>query len=295
MMLGAPLDSAGDGRGEERGPEALRAAGLASLPGLEDAGDVVGPLRDPRRDPATGIIAARQLARESAVLRDAVASVLLRGRRPFVLGGDCSILPGALAGAHVAIGSLSLWMVDGHPDALDGATSATGEAADMDLAVVLGRGAPALTGLAGSSPIVEPERVTLVGHRLATDQETAAELALVPPTVGQSTAPDVRARGAAAVAREMLVAAGDEPVWLHLDLDVLDAGELPAVSYPQPDGLDWDDLVELVSPLLAAPDLVGVTLADFEADRDPTGRLAHRVVEALRAAWPADSSAPRTG
>ncbi len=28
------------------------------------------------------------------------------------------------------------WPVDGHPDALDGATSPTGEAADMDLAAV---------------------------------------------------------------------------------------------------------------------------------------------------------------
>ena len=40
-------------------------------------------------------------------------------------------------------------MIDGHPDALDGATSPTGEAADMDLAVVTGRGAPALDGPRG--------------------------------------------------------------------------------------------------------------------------------------------------
>jgi arginase len=54
-MLGAPLDSSGGGRGEERAPTALRAAGLAQQLGLKDAGDVVPPLRDPRRDPATGV------------------------------------------------------------------------------------------------------------------------------------------------------------------------------------------------------------------------------------------------
>ena len=31
-------------------------------------------------------------------------------------------------------------------------------------------------------------------------------------------------------------------IWLHLDLDVLTSDALPAVSYLQPVGLDWDEL-----------------------------------------------------
>lgn len=286
-LLGAPLDSSGAGRGEERAPVALRAGGLVESLGLEDAGDVVPPLRDARRDPASGVIAAEQLAAASVALRDAVAATLRRGARPFVLGGDCSILPGALAGARIARGPLSLWMVDGHPDALDGESSPTGEAADMDLAIVLGRGAPALTRLAGTVPIVEPERVALVGHRPGTlGADVAAELAQVPPAVTQTTAPEVRARGAAEVARTILAAGGNQPAWLHLDLDALDSEELPAVTYTQPQGLFWDELVELVRPLLTAPSLVGISLADFEPDRDPGADHARRVVEALRIAWP---------
>jgi arginase len=285
-LLGAPLDSSGDGRGEERAPAALRAAGIAKRLRLDDAGDVVLPLRDPCRDPATGVIAVDQLASASVGLRDAVAEALRRSERPFVLGGDCSLVPGALAGARIACGPLALWMVDGHPDALDGETSPTGEAADMDLAIVLGRGASALTGLAGSVPIVQPERVTLTGHRPANlDPEVAAEIALVPPAVVQTTAPELGARGATEVADTTLAASGDLPAWLHLDLDVLDAEELPAVTYAQPQGLSWDELVELAGRLLAAPNLVGVSLADFDPDRDPDGRYARRVVDALQAAW----------
>ena len=128
-----------------------------------------------------------------------MAASLERGERPFVLGGDCSLLPGALAGARVACGPLALWMVDGHPDALDGETSPTGEAADMDLAVVLGRGHPELTGLAGETPIVEPEHVALIGHRPAElDGDVAAELALVPEAVEQTTAPELRGAARAA-------------------------------------------------------------------------------------------------
>ena len=71
------------------------------------------------------------------------------------------------------------------------------------------------------------------------------------------------------------------PAWLHLDLDVLDECVLPAVSYPQPLGLDWDELVALARPLVAAPGLLGVSVADFNPDLDVGGVHAGRVVEAL--------------
>ena len=286
VLLGAPLDSAGEGQGEERAPQALRAAGLVERLGMRDAGDVVAPLRDSERDATTGVIAAGQLASASETLRDTVASTLRGGERPFVVGGDCSLLPGALAGARVAGGPLALWMIDGHPDALDGESSPTGEAADMDLAVVLGRGAPAFTGLAGAVPIVEPEHVALIGHRPASlGPDVAAELALVPPAVRQTTALEARARGPAKIARVTLIEDAGRPAWLHIDVDALDAEELPAVSYPQADGLRWEELEALIAPLLKAPHLAGVSLADLNADHDDSEKHAVRIVDALEQAW----------
>jgi arginase len=285
-LLGAPLDSSGAGRGEERAPALLREAGLAERLGIADAGDVVAPLRDPVRDPSTGVIAAAQLVEASRALRDAVAATLERGERPFVLGGDCSLLPGALAGARVACGRLSLWMLDGHPDALDGETSPTGEAADMDLALVLGRGHPELTALAGEAPIVAPEDVALIGHRPAElDSDVAAEIALVPDAVEQVTAPAVRRRGAGRVAWATLAAGRGQPVWLHVDLDALDERELPAVTYTQPQGLSWSELVELLEPLIAAPDLAGMSLADLDADHSHARQHAGRIVDVLQSAF----------
>ena len=279
-LLGAPLDSAAAGEGEELAPAALRAAGLAASLRLRDAGDVTGRLTDRARDPGSGVIALAQLVAASRALRDAVAAA---DGRALVLGGDCSLLPGALAGA----GPDDLWMLDGHPDALDGETSPTGEAADMDLAVVTGRGARELTGLAGAAPIVAPERVALVGHRPASlGDDVAEELALVPEGVHQVLARDVRSRGGADVAAELLERSAGRRAWLHLDLDALDETALPAVSYPQPDGLGWDDLHALLAPLLAAPELIGVSVADFDAAHPEAEAYAERVVAALEAAWP---------
>ena len=279
-LLGAPLDSAAAGLGEELAPAALRAAGLAARLGLDDAGDVTGRLTDRVRDPGTGVIAFAQLVEASVALRDAAARA---GGRLFVLGGDCSLLPGALAAARPD----DLWMIDGHPDALDGTSSPTGEAADMDLAIVTGHGPPELTGLAGAAPIVAPERVALVGHRPASvGQDVADELALVPAGVHQVLAPDVRARGGDAVAAGMLDRTAGRRAWLHLDFDVLDETALPAVSYPQPEGLGWDDLHALLGPLLAALNLAGVSIADFDAAHPEADAYAERIVALLERAWP---------
>ena len=280
LLVSAALNSAASGEGEELAPAALRAAGLAARLGLADAGDATGWLTDRARDPGSGVIAFTQLVEAGAALRDAVAGA---GGRAFVVGGDCSLLPGALAGARPD----DLWMIDGHPDALDGTSSPTGEAADMDLAVVTGRGAPELTGLAGAAPIVAPGRVALVGHRPASlGQDVADELALVPAGVHQVLARDIRARGGDAIAAELLERTAGRRAWLHLDLDALDETALPAVSYPQPDGLGWDDLQALLCAAPRRANLAGISVADFDAAHPEADAYAERIVAALERAWP---------
>src|SRR6476619_5253526 len=71
-LIEAPLDSSGRGRGEERAPEALRAAGLAELFGARDSGALIPPLRDAARDPGSGVVALADLRRSSQALREAV-------------------------------------------------------------------------------------------------------------------------------------------------------------------------------------------------------------------------------
>ncbi|MDW5595645.1 arginase family protein [Conexibacter stalactiti] len=298
-LLGAPLDSAGAGEGEERAPAALRAAGIAEAVGAgADLGDVTELLRPAERDPRTGVIAYAAVLDASVALRDAVARVLRGGERPLVLGGDCSLLPGALAGCRIAGLEPGLWMVDGHPDAMDGASSPTGEAADMDFAIVCGRGPTALVELAAPTPppLLAPARAVVLGLRpRGMDPGNDDDLALMDETVWWRDAPSIAAAGPRAVGEEAARRLEAPPVhedaraddgavaaaWLHLDLDVLDAAVMPAVSYPQPQGLTWEQLEQLVTPLAASPALVGMSVSDLQADADPDGALARRTVELL--------------
>ena len=67
--------------------------------------------------------------------------------------------------------------------------------------------------------------------------------------------------------------------WLHVDLDVLATADLAAVDYPQPGGLHWDDLDQLVAVALADSRCRGASIAIYNPDRDPERSAARRIVE----------------
>jgi arginase len=276
-IVDAPIDSSGTGRGEEKAPAALRAAGLADRLRARDAGEARARIHDTRRDPDTGVVGAVEVRRAAMAIAARVREVLEARERPLVLGGDCALLLGVFQALPPGSG---LWFVDGHADFFDGESSPTGEVADMDLALLTGHGPPEL--LERDGPLLEPAAVVLLGHRPAElHPDVARENARLDPAIHALTAPEVRERGAARVGTDSAARLAGRPAWLHLDLDVLDEGVLPAVSYPQPLGLDWDELVALVRPLVAAPSLLGVSVADFNPDRDADGTHAARIVEAL--------------
>ncbi|WP_241961791.1 arginase family protein [Rhodococcus opacus] len=187
------------------------------------------------------MIALSETVRAAHALADdlAVAMADLPGRRPLVVGGDCSILLGIFPALRRHLGSLGLWFVDGHPDYLDGRSSDTGETADMELAVLTGVGNDELIALAGMPPMVRACDTVLIGHRTGgLDAASAAELVRLPSDLRRIDAPTVVGDAVVAgrQAAEWLAGTGNG-VWLHLDLDVLDPESLSAVTYPQPGGL----------------------------------------------------------
>ena len=284
FLLGAPWDCSGTGRGEARAPRALREAGLTDRVDV-DLGDATTVISSSRRDETTGVRALPDTIAAAHALAAALAAGMRAHpeRRPLVIGGDCSLLLGVFAHTRPALGNVGLWLVDGHPDYLDAHASDTGETADLELAVLTGAGPPSLTGLGTAEPMVAARHAALIGHRTAgLDPASAAELARVPPDLFMIDSPAVI--GDPHGAGRRAVAWADRlglPMWLHLDLDVLDPSIMPAVTYPQSGGPDVDQLAAVLTPLAAAPNLLGVSIADFRPDLDPDGRLATRLVTLL--------------
>ena len=100
----------------------------------------------------------------SISLSKTILSLQYQEKFLLVLGGDCSILIGVML-ALKSIGSYGLFFLDAHADFYEPERSTTGEAADMDLALVTGRGPERLTNINGVGPYIKDEHVVHLGQR----------------------------------------------------------------------------------------------------------------------------------
>jgi arginase len=183
-----------------------------------------------------------------------VDDALEAGRVPVLLAGDCSIaattLPAALGHRPDA---RVLWL-DAHADYNTPATTASGYLGGMALSAACGEWDP---GLGGSIP---SSRVVLAGVR---DIDSGERPVL---DAGQATVV-----GASVV--ETLVAVKNAldgaPVYVHVDLDVIDPEHFPA-QFPAPGGLHPEKLYDLAEAVTDDCELVGLEITAFEAPEDPS-------------------------
>jgi arginase len=286
VIVGAPIDSVGaaaldDARfGCELMPATLRAAGLVAAVGVPDEGDMAIRIVGRDVDSETGMFGWPSVAEVTTAIRARVAGLLGAGKVPVLIGGCCTIVPGAIAGARDALGPVGLAYVDGHLDLYDALTSPTREAADMPIAVIAGLGPAAWCEHVGA-PLVDPQRLVLLG---AADREEAASLrSRMPEDLGipVELAPgEVRSIGPEHVGRDALDRLGDK-YWVHLNVDVLDQREFPATDYPNSSGLSLDDAAALLRPLTGSPGMIGFSLGCYNPDLDPDGDCARSLVGLL--------------
>lgn len=77
-------------------------------------------------------------------------------------------------------------------------------------------------------------------------------------------------------------------VYLSIDVDALDPAELPGTSSPEPEGLSYGQLRDLVAATIGRNRLVGLDLTELAPDLDPSGRsalLAARLLAETLALW----------
>ena len=73
-------------------------------------------------------------------------------------------------------------------------------------------------------------------------------------------------------------------VYVTIDLDGIDSGEMPAVGTPEPGGLRWDEVSELMEAVAAGKRIVGFDLMELAPDLGPkacsyaAAKLAYRMI-----------------
>ena len=96
---------------------------------------------------------------------------------------------------------------------------------------------------------------------------------------------DVRDRGIRAVVADTLRTIGGGPVFVSIDVDVLDPAYAPGTGTPEPGGMTSADLLWAAREIGASIDLVGADVVEVLPDRigsrDITALVADRVVREL--------------
>ena len=269
--------------GVELLPGALKSAGLLERLGAEHAGRVPSPVYNPKRDPETLLLNPEGIRDYSKRLADSVAKVLEADQFPIVLGGDCSILIGNLL-APRRNGSPGLFFIDGHADFYQPEASPTGEVADMDLAIVSGRGPEILANIEGLRPLVHDNEIVLFANRDGEQAKSYGSQDVAESGIHVFDLQKVRDMGISRASSEAVaLLSSSESFWIHLDVDSLDDRLMPAVDYRLPGGLSYEQLSYLLRQLIKSGRAVGMDVTIFNPKLDPDGSIARRLVSCLAA------------
>lgn len=269
--------------GVETLPIALKSAGLLTKLSATYAGRVTPLPYHDERDRLSQLRNADGIRLYAQHLADLVSPQVQAGHFPIVLGGDCSILLGAML-ALQRIGRYGLFFLDGHADFYQPEAELHGEVASMELALVSGRGPDLLTNIEGFRPLVRDQEIVAFAFRDAEQatQEGSQDVratAIHTYDLHQARTPDVVT--VATQALEPLQRAELSGFWIHLDADVLHDQVMPAVDYRIPDGLQFDELSAVLGTLLKTGRAVGMTITIFNPMLDPDGTLAQRFVDSI--------------
>src|SRR5450631_1158615 len=246
-VLGVPTSAGSHNPGQEKAPGAWRDAGLigelrAAGLDVEDRGDLpVEPYRPV--SPVDGLRDADRVAGIAQRVAASVAAIRAAGRLPLVLGGDCTITLGVLAGSGSGSGSgEGLVYFDGDADLHTPEASDSAVADTMGMTHMLGGGSPRLARLGSRCPLLRPEQVVLFGFDPA-ELDTRQWTELVSRHLYAAPAPAVRAdpAGQARQALTYLERRVDSYL-VHLDVDVLHTGLFPLANFPHFAGLTLDEV-----------------------------------------------------
>jgi arginase len=238
------------------------------------------------RDVVTQVLNGESIKRFSLSMHQPILDTLNQDKFPLVLGGDCSIIIGVMS-ALKQIGKYGLVFMDAHADFYEPEKSTTGQAADMDLAIVTGRGPDLLTNINGLKPYVTDEKVIHIGQRdwEETQQHHSQDIRKT----------DIHCWDHATITRHMpeamhsitatISAWETDGCWIHFDTDVLSDDINPAVDYRLPGGLSFLQAQEILQVLLQTRKIAGMSVTIFNPSLDKDQSIARNITECIANAF----------
>jgi len=285
-IIGAASSAGAYSPGQEEAPEAFRRHGLVEALGsrgrtVRDHGDVAEFRWRPdlSRPQAMNLEAVRDTCER---VRSHVASAIQAGEDVLVLGGDCTIELGMMAGANASGAQVGLVYIDfdadlNTPATSDGALDWTGVAHLLDI-----KGCePSLAGLGPVCPMLAPRQLLYFAVENITPPEDAAIKEYAIEIISRAEAlSDIEA----ATARAVEWAAEFDCLLAHFDVDVLSFVDFPiAENVRRCDGLKLEQAGVVLKRLAALPQWRGLTITEVNPAHAPDEAAAFTRLNAVLA------------
>ena len=269
-IVGAPTDDCvSDRTGTRFGPRAIRAASCPSGPHLEAQVDAFSELRI--IDFCDAPVLPGDAGRSHRAIAETVGEVVAAGSIPVVLGGDHSISEPNVRACALWHGPVGLVHFDAHTDT---GTKVFG--------VERSHGTPMHSLV--EAGLVAPERYVQIGLRGYWPGEEVfawqAERGITSFFMHQ-----VREVGIRRVMADAIERVGPGPVFLTVDIDVLEPGLAPGTGTPEPGGMAPCDLLWACREAAAGLELVGADVVEViptaVGSTDITALTADRIVREI--------------
>ena len=228
------------------------------VPGLDRVAERGGwtvnapPLPDGDEMTRTGVVLA--------ALAGLVERAARAGQRPVALGGDCCQPIAVMAGlTRAGIRPLLLWL-DAHGDFNTHDTTISGFVGGMPLAMLTGRGRLDLLRVVGLEPMSDRDVVLSDARNLDVPE---AEL------LAQSEVTRI-----ASIDEAIAALPPRRPVYVHVDVDIVNGAELQKTLYPEPGGPSAADVKRALAHLRDTRDVVAVSMTSWSPALDADGRAA---------------------
>src|ERR671916_2986502 len=283
-IIAVPYDSGHPGLRMGAGTEHLLDNGLAEA--LRSEGRVlsVTTVRH-EKEPAAEVATAFEL---HGLVSNQVRRALADGEVPLVLSGNCNTSVGTLSGAGPE--DLGVVWFDAHGEFNTPETTTTGFIDGMGLAIAVGHCWKAMArGVPGFSAVPE-ENVVMAGGREMEPAERGRLDASGVTVVGAEVIEKQGLRALAAALNELKTRVGR--VYVHLDLDVLDAGKVgKANEFAAEGGPDAEELEAALGMVRESLEVAAAGIASYDPAFDVDGRVLRAAIASARAlTYPASRS-----
>jgi len=200
-------------------------------------------------------------------LADFVLQSISRGKRPVSIAGDCCTAIGVLAGLQRAgLDPVLIWF-DAHGDFNTWETTPSGFLGGMPLAMLVGRGEQTMIKALGIKPLAENRVILTDARDLDPTEKRLVEEAAVVHLTNSGALLDF--------------ALPEGPLYVHIDTDIVDPAQAPAMNYPAPGGPSAENLQTVMRHLSRTGKIAAVSVSSWNPQLDKDGRSRRACMELL--------------